>query len=208
MLTGLAFLVAQAANCSSDPAVVKLADPQLSKAYYQRLTGSVWPVAAVAVTIDARGNVTEVRVIQSTTDSVLDDAAVDAAKRSSYDAGADSCTPAGGTFILQYNFANIADRGKCPVDATATTTVMVIPPSTAWYHIYDRRYVSLAVTIGADGKYTTSRIVQSSGSDAMDRAAIESARESVYFPKAVRHGDVCMPVSGTYLFRVTYDPNS
>lgn len=60
------------------------------------------------------------------------------------------------------------------------------------------------VRVDAQGVVQSVRIRQSSGVDSMDRAALKAAAESTYAPAEKN----CVPVAGTYIFRVTFDPYS
>jgi protein TonB len=64
--------------------------------------------------------------------------------------------------------------------------------------------VAVRVTIGPSGSLVNAAIAQSAGNMALDQAALAAARQSTYAPKIVN----CEPVTGDYLFRVTFDPNS
>jgi protein TonB len=64
--------------------------------------------------------------------------------------------------------------------------------------------VAVKVTIGPSGSLVNATISQSAGNMALDQAALAAARQSTYAPKIVN----CEPVTGDYLFRVTFDPNS
>jgi beta-lactamase regulating signal transducer with metallopeptidase domain len=58
------------------------------------------------------------------------------------------------------------------------------------------------VTIGADGRPMTAKIVKSSGSPAVDKATFQAALASTYSPKTVD----CKPVAGEYVFHVQASP--
>ena len=64
--------------------------------------------------------------------------------------------------------------------------------------------VAVQVTIGPSGGLIDAKIAQSANNMALDQAALAAARQSTYAPKVVN----CQPVTGDYLFRVTFDPNS
>lgn len=64
--------------------------------------------------------------------------------------------------------------------------------------------VAVEVTIGPQGQVLKASIAQSSNNMAMDNAAKQAAEQSTYTPKIVN----CQPTTGTYLFKVTFDPNS
>jgi TonB family protein len=219
MLHGLAFLIA-AASCSRDPAVLKLADPNVPKSYYQQLEGT--RVASVAVTLDASGKVTDAHIYQSTGDATLDNAAVDAAKRSTYAAGQTDCKPSGGTFAVEFRFEGQkpgAVGTDCPHEARVVNVVVVKP--SYWPSMTGPVQVGIAITVDPNGELVDARIAKSSNTMVLDQAAIASARASSYEPKTIAvpvrrqagagqttsGAFVCKAVSGRYFFKVTYDPN-
>jgi TonB family protein len=229
MLGALAFFaashsafVAAAPPCQADPGVVKLADPALPAGYRNHLSGT--RIAVVAVTLDAAGHVTGASIYTSSGDTVLDNAAVDAAKRSLYAPGQTNCKPSGGTFAVQVSFEGTVTQGNdvCPREATA---VSLVAPDASMLRgtTAGQIQVRVGVTIDPDGKLTTARILQSSGNMALDRAALAAARESTYRPKLIAvpvrrqagkdqtsssDGVTCKAVPGTYTFIVTIDPRS
>jgi TonB family protein len=216
MLTGLALLAASQ-SCNSDPAVIKLADTNVPKAVYDRVTGS--HVAIIAVTLDASGKVTQAKIYQSSGDSNLDDAAIDAAKRSTYSPGATNCEPSGGTFAVQFQF----DGDNCPRDVRVVTISSPDAGSAIRASGIGQDIVVLVdVTVDAAGKLVSATIAQSSGNMALDQAALAAARQSTYEPKleaipvrrqagpdhaAGTTSVVCRAVTGKYLFKVTFEPN-
>lgn len=58
------------------------------------------------------------------------------------------------------------------------------------------------VTVGSDGRPVTAKIVNSSGSAAIDRATVNAAMHSTYKPAV----SDCKPVTGQYLFHVATAP--
>lgn len=58
------------------------------------------------------------------------------------------------------------------------------------------------VTVGSDGRPVTAKIVNSSGSAAIDRATVDAAMRSTYKPALSN----CKPVTGQYLFHVATAP--
>ena len=64
--------------------------------------------------------------------------------------------------------------------------------------------VAVTVTIGPSGNLVDAKIAQSAGNMALDQAALAAARQSTYAPKIVD----CQPTTGSYYFKVTFDPNS
>jgi len=64
--------------------------------------------------------------------------------------------------------------------------------------------VAIEVTIGPDGGLVGTKVAQSGGNMSLDQAALAAARQSTYAPKIVN----CQPTTGSYYFKVTFDPNS
>lgn len=64
--------------------------------------------------------------------------------------------------------------------------------------------VAVTVTIGPSGNLIDAKIAQSAGNMSLDQAALAAARQSTYAPKIVD----CQPTTGSYYFKVTFDPNS
>ena len=54
------------------------------------------------------------------------------------------------------------------------------------------------VTVGADGRPISAKIVKSSGNAAIDRATVNAAMASTYSPEL----RACKPITGMYLFKV------
>jgi len=64
--------------------------------------------------------------------------------------------------------------------------------------------VQVEVTISPSGSLQSAKLYSQSGNMALDQAALSAAKQSTYAPKVVN----CDPIEGTYLFKVTFDPNS
>jgi TonB family protein len=88
-------------------------------------------------------------------------------------------------------------------DATATNPVTPDYPDSAREMGLGEVQVTVEVTIGPSGNLQDAKIAQSGNNMAIDQAALSAARQSTYAPKIVN----CQPVVGTYLFKVTFDPN-
>lgn len=88
-------------------------------------------------------------------------------------------------------------------DATAVNPMTPDYPDSAREMGLGEVQVAVEVTIGPSGNLMDAKIAQSSNNMAIDQAALSAARGSTYAPKIVN----CQPVVGTYLFKVTFDPN-
>jgi periplasmic protein TonB len=89
-------------------------------------------------------------------------------------------------------------------DATVVQQAQPEYPDSAREQGLGEVQVAVKVTIGPSGSLENATISQSAGNMALDQAALAAARQSTYAPKIVN----CEPVTGDYLFRVTFDPNS
>jgi protein TonB len=89
-------------------------------------------------------------------------------------------------------------------DATVVQQAQPEYPDSAREQGLGEVQVAVKVTIGPSGSLVNAAISQSAGNMALDQAALAAARQSTYAPKIVN----CEPVTGDYLFRVTFDPNS
>lgn len=61
----------------------------------------------------------------------------------------------------------------------------------------------IKVTLSPVGSVIGANIAQSTGNMALDQAGLSMARQSTYSPKIVN----CQPVTGDYMFSLTFDPN-
>lgn len=89
-------------------------------------------------------------------------------------------------------------------DATVVQQAQPEYPDSAREQGLGEVQVAVRVTIGPSGSLVNAAISQSAGNMALDQAALAAARQSTYAPKIVN----CEAVTGDYLFRVTFDPNS
>jgi TonB family protein len=186
MLTGLAFFLLAAgtpapmpsAPCDRESAVIKQAQPAVTDAALNTITGQ--RQATIAVTIEPSGRVVSASVYQSSGVPFLDAAALDAAKRSTYAPGQTNCAASGGTFALAFSFVGTA-KEQCPRDVT----VLSLAETPERERIIGTAPVAVQVTVSADGRLTEAAIVTSSGSLDIDRAAIEVARFSTYAPQLI-----------------------
>ncbi|MBV9270074.1 MAG: TonB family protein [Candidatus Eremiobacteraeota bacterium] len=94
--------------------------------------------------------------------------------------------------------------GSCAapyMDATALVPVTPEFPTNARY-IGKVATTLVRVRLSANGEVDDASIQQSSGNTAIDDAAMQAARATLYFPKIMN----CHRLPGTYLFRATFSP--
>jgi TonB family protein len=198
-----AFLLAAAAQlpCDRDPAPIKMAQPVLPPGFH--VPGNATGTATVAVTLDDAGKVTAVSIYKSSGNGVMDAAALEAARRSTFAPGAENCTPVGGTFAADFLFgAPEPAKPPCFRDVTVQNGVTPAYPASAAAAGIGETQVTVRVDVASDGSVRSSRIYKSSGNRALDDAALAAAAKSTYLPKIVN----CKTVDGTYDYIVTFDP--
>lgn len=220
MLSLAAFLLA--ANCTADPSISARAPAKVDESY---LAAFDQPHSGqIAVTLDASGRVTGASVYQSTGDRLLDAAALEAAKASTYRPGTANCKPAGGTFAVAYNFPKAWTRvnaSDCPREAHVVRMVHVNGSAFDWGTVI-QQHASIKVTIDSDGSVMQAAILQSTRNRSMDLAALQAAWESTYAPavdavsirRQASHDGTgsqtivrCLPAARTYQFKVDYFRN-
>ncbi|HEY3676039.1 MAG TPA: M56 family metallopeptidase [Candidatus Tumulicola sp.] len=91
----------------------------------------------------------------------------------------------------------IADA-SLPANCNQSATVLVPQPPDIPKSAYADASAQALVTVDADGRPASAKIVKSSGSATIDSAAVAAAMHSTYRAKTVN----CKAVIGTYLFRV------
>lgn len=94
----------------------------------------------------------------------------------------------GGTFGVQFQIQSGAaaqPRDSCYREARVVTGVAPDASAIPNSGIRTQASVAIEVVIGPDGKVLETHIAQSSGSRALDEAALDAARETTYTPKIV-----------------------
>lgn len=85
-------------------------------------------------------------------------------------------------------------------EATVTNQATASYPQSAQDLNLGTVNVTVVVSLTANGSLTDAKIQQSGNNFAIDRAALEAARNSSYAPKVVN----CVPVASKYIFAVTF----
>jgi TonB family protein len=164
-------------------------------------------VTTVQVTIGADGKVTAAKVYQSSGLAFADEAAVAAARASSYQAATQDCHAIAQNVlfdeVVRPDYALLAENCSIPdKPATVLKEAKPIYPESA-RELRASGMAAVQVTIGPGGELAESRIARSAANMALDQAALDAARESIYAPKIVH----CIPVKAEYLFKVTFFQN-
>lgn len=166
-------------------------------------------IAVLAITVGENGHVTDAKVYSSSGSQAVDAAALAAARSSIFTPGAKDCQAAVETVLIDEvvrpDYAG-AKNGKCTTpfqNATVLSEAQPAYPASA-RGLRGQRQVAIAVTIDPDGDLESATVESSTGNMALDRAALDAARATIYAPELVN----CLPVTGIYLFKVTFDPNA
>lgn len=186
-----------------DAAIVQRVNPEIphGSTIYQPVQGSV------QVSVAPDGSVAAVQMVQSTGDSQLDAAILDAARRSTYQAKSDNCTPTFGTYLYHASFGGPsplpsgAPADACNHEGRVTSNARAVYPLSM--QLKSAQTAIVRVTVGADGMLTKASIVQSTGNDVLDQSAIDAAKHSVYAPKV----EACKAVVADYLIKIVFNPH-
>lgn len=188
--------------------------PMITKAVVAHVPPSDEPqlgngrVVAVEVTLDGTGRVSSAKVYSTSGMAAADAAALDAARTSKYSPALENCAPVAQTVVfdevVRPNYTLLAQHCATPFqNATALQPASAdYPASAARLHASGQAVVE--VTIAPTGELQEAHIVSSANNMALDQAALEAARRTIYSPKTVH----CVPTTGVYLFKVTFRANA
>jgi len=174
--------------CTSDATVTQYAEPKYDDvARSANRKGSV----VVKVSIDPSGHIVKTDLLESSSNTHIDAAAMDAARHTTYYPTLVDCRPMAGTYAFRVDY----DFSGCYRDATMV--------SAARPNIYPQgsRAALILITINRDGSVKNASVAESSGDFEFDQEGLRVARTSKYSPKYLN----CVPVEGTYSFRARFD---
>ena len=203
-------VIADAPTCNTpntQAAVVNAVTPDYPDSAKDLGLGRI--VILVAVTLDGNGNVVEAHIQQSSYNMALDQAALRAARFSTYSPMVVNCQATTGALIFRavmdpanapnnQRYVSCATPNRPPI--VTSSAAAVAPPSAA--SLPAAVTVRVLVTVARDGSVQAARIVQSSNDTAIDGAALDAARRSQYAPQIL----ACVPVLGTIFVRETFGP--
>ncbi len=165
----------------------------------------------VSLSLDDRGKVAQAVVTKSSGNASIDSEALRQVRNTTYAPKVVECKPVVSTYTYRVDFSSDAP-GDAPTPVppgvpcfrdvqTISVTQPEFPASAA---ATTTRTVTVLVEVIVDeyGKVQSLRIKTSSGSLALDDAAMRAANATTYSPKIVN----CKPVSGTYVFRADFSP--
>ena len=164
-------------------------------------------VVRVRLGVDERGEVTEAYVLRSSGSRALDDAALDAVGHWEYAPAVRAGRPVPGTALETVEFAAADGRQEQGPGSPASAASLPRPLSRPMPHPpdgMDRTDAVVRVRLSVDerGEVTEAYVLRSSGSRALDDAALDAVGYWEYAP-AVRGG---RPVPGTALETVEFAP--
>jgi TonB family protein len=165
----------------------------------------------VEVVVGPTGNLSRASIYKSSNNMAIDQAALRAARESSYSPKLVNCQPTQGDylFLIRVRTGSYSAPTMHPACAAPDVSATVINPVQAEYPASFRDLsfgpatVEVEVTVGPAGNLLGTRVVKSSGNAFIDDAAVRAARESTYSPRLVN----CQPTQGNYLLRAILQPH-
>jgi TonB family protein len=171
----------------------------------------------VQVSVNPDGSVAKAQIYKSSSNAALDQAALRAAKASTYSPMIVNCNAQSAEIALAVNMipqgpGNLGlaapsipayVSGCANPNREATITNAVAPSVPGASRTGESVTVIVRVSVNQTGGIRWLRVVQSSGDDWVDAAVMKAAHDSTYAPRYVG----CQPVSGEYLFEAQVNPH-
>jgi TonB family protein len=203
------------ANCANTTINATLRNPVSPT--YPDSAGNLERAAHVVirVTVNDDGSVGALQVVMSSGNEALDNAAMSAARASTYTSAFVNCVPvSGGYYPYRAEFNGpakaayaIAESPPCPnpvQDASTIKSAAPVYPASARALGLDIVSVVVEVTVSPHGTATAAKLLRSTGNPAIDQAALRAALDSTYAPRLVN----CLPVTGEAMTRIDFDPRA
>lgn len=163
----------------------------------------------VQVAVNPDGSVDHAFIVRSSNNMALDQAALRAARASTYSPKLVGCNAVAGDTTIPINMVPGSHGSaygpvSCATPNQAVTILKALAPvaPATVGSLHGTVTVIIRVTVAPDGSVHEARIVQSSSDAAIDESALLAARLSSYAPQIL----ACVPVSGTYFFRAAFSP--
>jgi TonB family protein len=162
--------------------------------------------ASIRVVLSNDGSVAQASILETTGIPLFDDSAIAAVKQFQFQALRSGC--ASKPYNADVTFFGLpVPQPYAPCNHDALVLLAVTPeyPEQAGRDgIVGPVETHVLVAVRSDGSIRKTTVTKSSGSRALDRAALHAASLSTYAPKFVN----CHAAdNGEFLFRVTFDPN-
>jgi len=202
-------IVQTCAQPNRDVSVITAASPPPTE-YAGEITA---PTAVyVQVIVDADGSVQGARIYKSDGNAKLEQAAIEAARSSTFSPKIIDCNPARSSYLFRANFSPPAasasvmpsSAAACPQPNQEAQVAAVPSPAPSHDQSVLKAHVEavIEVVVGADGVLQKEMIYKSSGFAGIDRAAYDAARRAHFTPKLVN----CVPTQTDYKMRFGFDP--
>ena len=107
-------------------------------------------------------------------------------------------------FFAASHSAFVAAAAPCEADPSVVKAAQPAVPADYLKHISGTRMAVVAVTLDAEGHVVTASIHTSTGSDMLDKAAVDAAEHSTYAPGATN----CKPSGGTFAVQFSFEGTS
>src|SRR5471032_2963111 len=171
------------AGCVDRPASVAVAESPSFPEGMEKMSAETYTL----VELHADGSIASTGVYRSSQDMKLDDAADEAANKSTFHAPRKNCVAYSGFIILKTPF-NGGDKKVAPVEAECAESAALVKnlakPADKNSAKRGKRNgsVTVDVTVAADGTVSASEVVETSGVDLLDADALRVAKASSYYP--------------------------
>lgn len=165
----------------------------------------VRPYVTIVVQVDESGRVTDARIDDSSGDASYDAAGEHAIRSWTFAPAKAACKAvAGSAEYAVGEFRETTFDDPCEQYAEVLYQAQPDFPDFMIHRVVGKATVATDLTIDPVGRVIDAQVTTSSGYPELDASALRAALQSGYFPK-IQH---CIPMTGSYRFRVTFDPNS
>lgn len=162
----------------------------------------------VNVTVNADSSVSSAVITKSSGNAAIDQAAILAARTSTYAPKFINCVASDGglyTYKAEFGYGGTARVVSCDTPYRDVSMVNAVTPGLpAQTRISRTVTVAVDVLVSQDGSLRGATVSMSSGDAAIDQAVVRAALASTYAPRLVN----CEPTQGDYVFRAQFSANA
>jgi len=157
------------------------------------------------VELNADGSIASTSVYRTSQNERLDDAADEAANKSTYHAARKNCVAYSGFVILKTPFDGGEKKVEPATPDCAESAALIkdlAPPAAKNSAKRGKRTgsVTVDITVGADGAVSAAEVVETSGIDLLDADALRVAKQSTYYAGR----SACKPIESSVKLELNY----